>query len=173
MIAPINFRTTGMQERNRVAGQFIDEPFFNISAAKNIFGSTDRLDEKQKYLDYLKNDEKLRERGILPPRKMAFGGFDPNNFESAFSIAQTPRGDSTPIYFDDHMKQYVPRPFGPQQFPEYMQAGGPELFPIKKEPSGRVIKGTRKGVRTFEENDLRNQQGIIKASMDFLNQFNV
>ena len=58
------------------------------------------------------------------------------------------------------------RPFG-------MQAGGPELFPIKKEPSGRVIKGTRKGVRTFEENDLKNQQGIIKASMDFLNQFNV
>tara|TARA_R100001510_G_C7519784_1_gene115790 strand:- start:1 stop:543 length:543 start_codon:yes stop_codon:yes gene_type:complete len=125
MIAPINFPTTGMQERNRVAGQFIDEPFFNISAAKNIFGSTDRLDEKQKYLDYLKNDEKLRERGILPPRKMVFGGFDPNNFESAFSIAQTPRGDSTPIYFDDHMKQYVPGGPKPQQFPEYMKAGGP------------------------------------------------
>ena len=91
----------------------------------------------------------------------------------ALMANRTPRGDSTPIYFDDHMKQYMPRPFGPQEFPEYMQAGGPELFPIKKEPSGRMIKGIRRGVRTFEENDLRNQQGIIKASMDFLNQFNV
>ena len=99
-----------------------------------------------------------------------FSGLDPENFESVFSVAQTPRGDATPIYFDDHMKQYAPRPFGPQQFPEYMQAGGPSLFPIK-EPAGRIIKGTRKGVRTFEENDLKNQQGIIKASVDFLNQF--
>ena len=99
-----------------------------------------------------------------------FSGLDPENFESVFSVAQTPRGDATSIYFDDHMKQYAPRPFGPQQFPEYMQAGGPSLFPIK-EPAGRIIKGTRKGVRTFEENDLKNQQGIIKASVDFLNQF--
>ena len=99
-----------------------------------------------------------------------FSGLDPENFESVFSVAQTPRGDATPIYFDDHMKQYAPRPFGPQQFPEYMQAGGPSLFPIK-EPAGRIIKGTRKGVRTFEENDLKNQQGIIKASVDFLNRF--
>ena len=99
-----------------------------------------------------------------------FSGLDPEDFESAFSVAQTPRGDATPIYFDKHMGGHVPRPFGPQQFPEYMQAGGPSLFPIK-EPAGRIIKGTRKGVRTFEENDLKNQQGIIKASVDFLNQF--
>ena len=124
MIAPIEFGPIDfMQERNKVAGQFTDDPFGAYLGG--LIGS------------------------------------------------QRPRGDSTPIYFDDHMKQYIQRPFGPQQFPEYMKAGGPSLFPIKKEPSGRVIKGTRKGVRTFEENDLRNQQGIIKASMDFLDQFNV
>ena len=106
-------------------------------------------------------------------RRMAsevFSGLDPENFESAFSVAQTPRGDSTPIYFDKHMGGHVPRPFGPQQFPEYMQAGGPSLFPIIKDLPGEV-RGIRRGVFDFDERNLKNQpRGMRKAGMLFENQ---
>ena len=116
MIAPIEFGPVDfMQERNKVAGQFTDNPF----------GA------------YL-------------------GGLIGN---------LRPRGDSTPIYFDDHMKQYAPRPFGPQQFPEYMKAGGPELFPIKKDLPGEV-KGTIRGVQGGSRNDLgRPFGGLRKAGL--------
>lgn len=95
---------------------------------------------------------------------------DPADFESAFSIAQTPRGDSVPIYFDKHMKQYAPRPFGPQQFPEYMQAGGPSLFPIIKDLPGEV-RGTIRGVQGGGRNDLSKPYGgLRKAGMLFDNE---
>ena len=95
---------------------------------------------------------------------------DPEDFESAFSVAQTPRGDSVPIYFDKHMGQFAPRPFGPQQFPEYMQAGGPSLFPIKKDLPGEV-KGTIRGVQGGSRNDLSKPYGgLRKAGMLFANE---
>ena len=99
-----------------------------------------------------------------------FSGLDPEDFESAFSVAQTPRGDATPIYFDKHMGGHVPRPFGPQQFPEYMQAGGPSLFPIIKDFPGEV-KGTIRGVQGGSRNDLSKPYGgLRKAGMLFENQ---
>lgn len=101
-----------------------------------------------------------------PLNRQAF----PEAFESRFGIAQTPRGDSVPIYFDKHMNQYAPRPFGPQQFPEYMQAGGPSLFPIKKDLPGEV-KGTIRGVQGGSRNDLSKPYGgLRKAGMLFENQ---
>lgn len=112
--------------------------------------------------------EVLWDRGRMASE--IFSGLDPEDFESAFSVAQTPRGDSVPIYFDKHMKQYAPRPFGPQQFPEYMQAGGPSLFPIKKDLPGEV-KGTIRGVQDGSRNDLSKPYGgLRKAGMLFANE---
>ena len=105
MIAPIFGPVDFMQERNKVAGQFTDNPF----------GA------------YL-------------------GGLMAN---------RTPRGDSTPIYFDDHMKQYVPRPFGPQQFPEYMQARGGNPFSTD-------ALDKQKQIRDYLDNDQKVINLLIK-----------
>jgi len=76
---------------------------------------------------------------------------------------RTPRGDSTPIYFDDHMKQYMPRPFGPQEFPEYMQARGGNPFSTDALDKQKQIRDYLDNDQKIKDLFRRKQSGKMKA----------
>jgi len=121
---------------------------FYGQANANVPHYNGRYQEEQK-------NKRMASEVFFPAFNQPFGGGSQRPFDGSFGIEDTPLN-----------RQVFPDAFESR----FGIAGGPSLFPIK-EPKGRIIKGTRKGVRTFEENDLKNQQGIIKASVDFLNQF--
>ena len=81
-----------------------------------------------------------------PPRKLA----------SANNIRKTnrPLGND-----DDYGRGDVPG------HPDWKLAGGPQLPNFK--PMGRVIKGTRKGVLSPEENKIRQQLQLGPQAMDY------
>ena len=110
---------------------------------------------------------------------------DPEDFESAFSVASHDKpfskyppavggsdgrwpGMSTDdikryVYPSDNLLNIPITPFG-------MQAGGPSLFPIKKDLPGEV-KGTIRGVQGGSRNDFSKPYGgLRKAGMLFENQ---
>ena len=100
------------QQRMRGVGQQSSNPFDflgseEVAAGKSVF-STPALDERKKINDYLKNDQRLRDKGILPtPKAEIF-----SNFLDNFIAENTPRGDAIPID-----KKGWPIPYGPSQFP--------------------------------------------------------
>ncbi len=94
-------------------------------------------------------------------------------FRSLFSIAGT--GDVEKEDYDNLQRQYQ------KEYDEYMnpkgldtfappidRAGGPELFPIKKDVPGQV-RGVIRGVQGLDRNDLSKPYGgIKKAALDSL-----
>tara|TARA_B100000131_G_scaffold112534_1_gene109726 strand:+ start:81 stop:563 length:483 start_codon:yes stop_codon:yes gene_type:complete len=109
---------------------------------------------------------------------------DPEDFESAFSVATHDKpfsrypaaggSDRWPGMSTDDIKRYVHPSLDPLLnipiTPFGMRAGGPELFPIKKDLPGEV-KGTIRGVQGGSRNDLSKPYGgLRKAGMLFANE---
>jgi len=107
------------QQRMRGVGQQSSNPFDflgseEVAAGKSVF-STPAWDEKNKVRKYFENDQRLRDKGILPtPKAEIF-----SNFLDNFIAENTPRGDSQPIRPFPTKKgtSYMPIPFGPSEFP--------------------------------------------------------
>ena len=101
------------QQRMRGVGQQSSNPFDflgseEVAAGKSVF-STPAWDEKNKVRKYFENDQRLRDKGILPtPKAETF-----SNFLDNFIAENTPRGDAIPID-----KKGWPIPFGPSEFPK-------------------------------------------------------
>jgi len=128
MIAPIEFGPIDfMQERNKVAGQFTDNPFGAYLGG--LMASHDKPFS----------------------RYPAAGGSDKWPGMSTDDIKRY-------VYPSDDLLNIPIAPFG-------IRAGGPELFPIKKDLPGEV-KGTIRGVQGGSRNDLgRPFGGLRKAGL--------
>ena len=103
---------------------------------------------------------------FFPAFNQPFGGGSkrPLPFDGSFEVEDTPLNrQAFPEAFESR--------FGiAQKFPEYMQAGGPSLFPIKKNLPGEV-KGIIRGVQGGSRNDLSKPYGgLRKAGMLFDNE---
>ena len=120
----------------------------------------------QNYREELKIQQEVIES--LQQQLMIGGGREPNEEDGPYRPAPIPNPGKPPWpgYPNPRLaaNNIVPTngPLGPNDddygegdvpgHPDWKLAGGPQLPNFK--PMGRVIKGTREGVRTFEENKI-------------------